>query len=47
MSSLLFQGLHSSELDSLLESSWSWMLKLKEEIFAIAFRVSNNSYDGI
>lgn len=32
------QGLHSSELDSLLESSWSWMLKLKEEIFAIAFR---------
>ncbi|XP_024187491.1 uncharacterized protein LOC112192134 [Rosa chinensis] len=32
------QGLHSSELDSLLESSWSWMLKLKEEIFSIAFQ---------
>ncbi|BFG36416.1 hypothetical protein CerSpe_226900 [Prunus speciosa] len=32
------QGLHSSELDSLLESSWAWVLKLKEEIYSIAFR---------
>ncbi|XP_050380986.1 uncharacterized protein LOC126798167 [Argentina anserina] len=32
------QGLHSSELDSLLESAWSWMLRLKDEIFSIAFK---------
>ncbi|KAK8576784.1 hypothetical protein V6N13_015215 [Hibiscus sabdariffa] len=32
------QGLHSSELDSDLESSWSWMLKLKEKIYSIAFQ---------
>lgn len=43
----MFQGLHSSELDSLLESSWAWVLKLKEEIYSIAFRVRNSSFvDG-
>ncbi|TYI44853.1 hypothetical protein ES332_A01G267400v1 [Gossypium tomentosum] len=31
-------GLYSSELDSDLESSWSWMLKLKEKIYSIAFQ---------
>lgn len=44
---LLFQGLHSSEMDSLLESAWSWMLKLKEEIFSIAFQVCSDCDDGI
>ncbi|XP_022745644.1 symplekin isoform X4 [Durio zibethinus] len=32
------KGLYSSELDSDLESSWSWMLKLKEKIYSIAFQ---------
>ncbi|KAA3464831.1 Symplekin [Gossypium australe] len=32
------RGLYSSELDSDLESSWSWMLKLKEKIYSIAFQ---------
>ncbi|XVE97089.1 hypothetical protein REPUB_Repub02eG0280700 [Reevesia pubescens] len=32
------QGLYSSELDGDLESSWSWMLKLKEKIYSIAFQ---------
>lgn len=32
------QGLHSSELDNSLESSWAWMLKFKDEIFSIAFQ---------
>ncbi|OMO85062.1 hypothetical protein CCACVL1_10448 [Corchorus capsularis] len=32
------QGLYSSELDSDLESSWSWMLKLKEKIYSVAFQ---------
>nr|XP_011466471.1 PREDICTED: uncharacterized protein LOC101312467 [Fragaria vesca subsp. vesca] len=38
MEKVALQGLHSSEMDSLLESAWSWMLKLKEEIFSIAFQ---------
>ncbi|XVF55087.1 hypothetical protein PTKIN_Ptkin06aG0008400 [Pterospermum kingtungense] len=35
---IAIQGLYSSELDSDLESSWSWMLKLKEKIYSIAFQ---------
>ncbi|KAG5407955.1 hypothetical protein IGI04_004274 [Brassica rapa subsp. trilocularis] len=36
------QGLHSSELDELLQSSWSWMLKLKDEICSLAFKQGNS-----
>ncbi|KAM2777519.1 hypothetical protein PS2_009856 [Malus domestica] len=32
------QGLHASELDSSLESAWACVLKLKDEIYSIAFR---------
>ncbi|KAK2980006.1 hypothetical protein RJ640_020032 [Escallonia rubra] len=32
------QGLYSSELESSLESSWEWVLKLKDEIYSIAFK---------
>lgn len=32
------QGLHSSELDSSLESSWEWMLKFKDKVYSIAFQ---------
>ncbi|XP_007026695.2 PREDICTED: uncharacterized protein LOC18597540 [Theobroma cacao] len=35
---IAIQGLYSSELDSDLEASWSWMLKLKEKIYSIAFQ---------
>ncbi|KAB2046735.1 hypothetical protein ES319_D01G256300v1 [Gossypium barbadense] len=35
---IAIRGLYSSELDSDLESSWSWMLKLKEKIYSIAFQ---------
>ncbi|GAB2281263.1 hypothetical protein Dimus_015867 [Dionaea muscipula] len=31
-------GLHTSELDDVLESAWAWMLKLKEKIYSIAFQ---------
>ncbi|KAH0895429.1 hypothetical protein HID58_044997 [Brassica napus] len=36
------QGLHSSELDELLQSSWTWMLKLKDEICSLAFKQGNS-----
>ena len=36
------QGLYSSELDSSLKSSWSWVLTLKEKIYSVAFQVSND-----
>lgn len=32
------QGLYSSKMDDLLESSWVWMLKLRENIYSIAFQ---------
>lgn len=32
------QGLHSSDLDSSLESSWDWMLKFKDKVYSIAFQ---------
>ncbi|KAK9196112.1 hypothetical protein WN943_004240 [Citrus x changshan-huyou] len=32
------QGLHSSDLDSSLESSWEWMLKFKDKVYSIAFQ---------
>ncbi|KAE8728883.1 HEAT repeat-containing protein isoform 2 [Hibiscus syriacus] len=35
---ITIQGLQSSELASDLESSWSWLLKLKEKIYSIAFQ---------
>ncbi|XP_021289459.1 uncharacterized protein LOC110420462 [Herrania umbratica] len=35
---IAIQGLYSSELDSDLEASWSWVLKLKEKIYSIAFQ---------
>ncbi|GMN28685.1 hypothetical protein TIFTF001_047906 [Ficus carica] len=35
---IAIQGLHSSELDSSLESSWQWMLKFKEKVYSIAFQ---------
>ncbi|XWS43850.1 hypothetical protein CRYUN_Cryun16bG0139900 [Craigia yunnanensis] len=35
---IAIQGIYSSELDSDLESSWTWMLKLKEKIYSIAFQ---------
>ncbi|XP_024011514.1 uncharacterized protein LOC18017266 isoform X2 [Eutrema salsugineum] len=36
------QGLHSSELDELLESSWTWMIKFKDEICSLAFKQGNS-----
>ncbi|KAL0680428.1 hypothetical protein Bca4012_047275 [Brassica carinata] len=36
------QGLHSSELDELLQSSWTWMLKFKDEICSLAFKQGNS-----
>ncbi|CAH2074601.1 unnamed protein product [Thlaspi arvense] len=36
------QGLHSSELDELLESSWTWMVKFKDEICSVAFQQGNS-----
>ncbi|GMH26513.1 hypothetical protein Nepgr_028356 [Nepenthes gracilis] len=32
------QGLHTSELDDALESAWAWMVKLKEQIYSLAFQ---------
>lgn len=31
------QGIYSSELDTSLESSWSWILKFRDEIYTLAF----------
>ncbi|KAF8103777.1 hypothetical protein N665_0185s0049 [Sinapis alba] len=36
------QGLHSSELDELLQSSWTCMLKFKDEICSVAFKQGNS-----
>lgn len=36
------QGLYSSELDDSLESAWVWVLKLKDEIYSIAFQPEND-----
>ncbi|KAJ4911512.1 HEAT repeat-containing protein [Raphanus sativus] len=36
------QGLHSSELDEFLQSSWTWMLKFKDEVCSLAFRQVNS-----
>ncbi|XP_010423951.1 PREDICTED: uncharacterized protein LOC104708990 [Camelina sativa] len=36
------QGLHSSELNDLLESSWTWMIKVKDEICSVAFKQGNS-----
>ncbi|KFK24648.1 hypothetical protein AALP_AA8G006900 [Arabis alpina] len=36
------QGLHSSKLDEVLESSWTWMVKFKDEICSLAFKQGNN-----
>ncbi|XP_052176977.1 uncharacterized protein LOC127791181 isoform X2 [Diospyros lotus] len=36
------QGLYSSELDDCLESSWTWVLKLRDEIYSIAFQPRND-----
>ncbi|KAK9069962.1 hypothetical protein SSX86_010360 [Deinandra increscens subsp. villosa] len=35
---IAMQGLYSTELDDSLESSWSWMLKLKDEIYSVAYQ---------
>ncbi|KAL4606232.1 hypothetical protein ACB092_09G086800 [Castanea dentata] len=35
------QGLYSSELDSSLKSSWSWVLTLKENIYSVAFQTGS------
>ncbi|XVE62050.1 hypothetical protein DITRI_Ditri06bG0087800 [Diplodiscus trichospermus] len=35
---IAIQGLYLRELDGGLESSWFWMLKLKEKIYSIAFQ---------
>ncbi|XP_048320157.2 uncharacterized protein LOC107405425 isoform X2 [Ziziphus jujuba] len=35
------QGLYSSELDGSLQSSWAWMIKLKEKIYSIAFQLGS------
>uniref|UniRef100_A0A7N0VDI7 Symplekin n=1 Tax=Kalanchoe fedtschenkoi TaxID=63787 RepID=A0A7N0VDI7_KALFE len=37
------QGLMSSELDDSLESAWTWMLKLKENICSMAFQPGSDS----
>ncbi|KAJ0028055.1 hypothetical protein Pint_34851 [Pistacia integerrima] len=37
---LAIQGLHSSELDNSVESSWTWILKFKEKIYLMAFQGS-------
>ncbi|XP_068317168.1 uncharacterized protein [Pyrus communis] len=41
LENLTFQGLHTSELDSLLELAWAWVLKLKDEIYSIAFQLGS------
>lgn len=38
--SCILQGLYSSEVDDSLESSWFWILKLKDEIYTMAYQVS-------
>ncbi|XP_057525274.1 uncharacterized protein LOC130804737 isoform X2 [Amaranthus tricolor] len=41
---IAIQGLHERKLDDLLESTWEWMLKVKEKIYTIAFESGS---DGI
>ncbi|XP_009598060.1 uncharacterized protein [Nicotiana tomentosiformis] len=36
------QGLFSSELDDSLESAWAWVLKFREEIYAMAFQPASD-----
>ncbi|CAH8338242.1 unnamed protein product [Eruca vesicaria subsp. sativa] len=36
------QGLHSSELDEVVQSSWTWMLNFKDEICSLAFKQGNS-----
>ncbi|GJY67806.1 symplekin isoform X1 [Tanacetum coccineum] len=36
LTKIALQGLYSSELDDSLESSWAWVLKLKDEIYLMA-----------
>ncbi|KAM7271711.1 hypothetical protein ACFE04_030925 [Oxalis oulophora] len=38
LENIVIQGLFSSELDSDLESAWTWMLQFKDQIYSIAFR---------
>jgi symplekin len=40
------QGLHSSELNDLLESSWTWLIKFKDEICSVAFKVGINAFSN-
>ncbi|KAL8232547.1 hypothetical protein R6Q57_002325 [Mikania cordata] len=35
---IAMQGLYSNELDYSLESAWVWMLKLKDEIYSLAYQ---------
>ncbi|XP_076914378.1 uncharacterized protein LOC143573367 isoform X1 [Bidens hawaiensis] len=35
---IAIQGLYSSEIDESLESSWLWILKLKDEIYTMAYQ---------
>ncbi|XP_076904696.1 uncharacterized protein LOC143560239 [Bidens hawaiensis] len=35
---IAIQGLYSSEVDDSLESSWLWILKLKDEIYTMAYQ---------
>lgn len=46
LSFFLFQGLHSSKLDELLESSWTWMIKFKDEICSVAFKVGISAFSN-
>lgn len=36
------QGLYASDLESSLESSWAWMLKLRDEIYSLALQASSS-----
>nr|XP_043635498.1 uncharacterized protein LOC122606709 isoform X3 [Erigeron canadensis] len=38
LTKIAIQGLFSTELDDALESSWAWMLKLKDEIYAMSYQ---------
>ncbi|KAJ1396171.1 Symplekin/Pta1, N-terminal [Sesbania bispinosa] len=38
---IAIQGLYSSDLDSALESAWTWMVKFKDKVYSIAFQHGN------
>ncbi|GJZ73788.1 symplekin isoform X1 [Tanacetum coccineum] len=38
LTKIALQGLYSSELDDSIESSWEWVLKLKDEIYSMAYQ---------